>query len=87
MFDTAIAAADPATVLVRHLPEKPTGRCIVVGAGKAAAPMTRAVELASPDVNLSGVVATRYGLSVPTDRISVREASDATGEAAAREIL
>jgi glycerate 2-kinase len=91
MLDAAIAAADPATALARHLPEKPVGRCIVVGAGKSAAAMARAVELAWPDVDLSGVVVTRYGHGVPTDRISVREAShpvpDAAGEAAAREIL
>lgn len=91
MFDAAIAAADPATVLARHLPAKPKGRCIVVGAGKSSASMARAVELAWPDVDLCGVVVTRYGHSVPTERIAVREAShpvpDAAGEAAAREIL
>lgn len=91
MFDAAVAAADPARVLARHLPEKPKGRCIVVGAGKSAAAMARAVELAWPDVELSGVVVTRYGHSVPTEHIVVREAShpvpDAAGEAAAREIL
>jgi len=91
MMDAAIAAADPATVLAHHLPEKPSGRCIVIGAGKSAAAMARAVELAWPDVDLSGVVVTRYGHSVPTERIVVREAShpvpDAAGEAATREIL
>jgi glycerate 2-kinase len=91
MFTAAIAAADPARVLAKHLPEKPKGRCIVVGAGKSAAAMARAVELAWPEVDLSGVVVTRYGHSVQTDRIIVREAShpvpDAAGEAAAREIL
>lgn len=91
MLDAAIAAADPATVLARHLPEKPRGRCVVVGAGKSAAAMARAVEIAWPDVDLSGVVVTRYGHGVPTERIAVREAShpvpDAAGERAAREIL
>ncbi|WP_417208529.1 glycerate kinase type-2 family protein [Antarctobacter sp.] len=91
MLDAAIAAADPATVLARHLPEKPAGRCIVLGAGKSAASMARAVELAWPDVDLSGVVVTRYGHSVPTDRIEVREAShpvpDSAGAEAARDIL
>lgn len=91
LLDAAIAAADPATVLSRHLPEKPKGRCIVVGAGKSAAAMARAVELAWPDVDLSGVVVTRYGHGLPTERIVVREAShpvpDAAGAAAAREIL
>ena len=91
MLDAAIAAADPATVLARHLPEKPAGRCIVVGAGKSAAAMARAVELAWPDVDLSGVVVTRYGHAVPTRRIPVREAAhpvpDEAGHRAAAEIL
>lgn len=91
MMEAAIAAADPATVLARHLPEKPKGRCIVIGAGKSAAAMARAVEEAWPDVDLSGVVVTRYGHGVPTRRITVREAShpvpDAAGLAAAQEIL
>lgn len=91
MMVAAIAAADPATVLARHLPEKPKGRCIVVGAGKSAAAMALAVETAWPDVDLSGVVVTRYGHAVPTRRIAVREAShpvpDAAGLAAAQENL
>lgn len=91
MLDAAVAAADPARALARHLPEKPRGRCIVVGAGKSAAAMAQAVEAAWPDVDLTGVVVTRYGHAAPTRRIAVREAShpvpDAAGEAAAREIL
>ncbi|WP_339949193.1 glycerate kinase [uncultured Albimonas sp.] len=91
MFDAAVAAADPAQVLARFLPSRPVGRCIVVGAGKSAAAMARAVEDAWPDVDLSGVVVTRYGHAVPTQRIAVREAAhptpDAAGEAAAREIM
>lgn len=91
IMEAAIAAADPATVLARHLPEKPKGRCIVIGAGKSAAAMALAVEQAWPDVDLSGVVVTRYGHGVPTRRITVREAShpvpDAAGLAATQEIL
>lgn len=91
MLDAAIAAADPAKVLASHLPEKPAGRCIVVGAGKAAASMARAVEVAWPDVDVSGVVVTRYGHATATDRIVVREAShpvpDEAGLSAAHEIL
>ena len=78
-------------MLARHLPEKPKGRCIVIGAGKSAAAMAKAVEKAWPDVDLSGVVATRYGHAVPTQFITVREAShpvpDDAGLAAAQEIL
>ena len=90
-FDTAIAAADPRRVLAAHMPPRPAGRCIVVGAGKSAALMAAALEAAWPDVPLSGLVVTRYGHSTPTQRIEVREAShpvpDAAGEAAAAAIL
>ncbi|MEL7111526.1 MAG: glycerate kinase [Pseudomonadota bacterium] len=91
MMTAAVEAADPATVLAAHLPEKPTGRCIVVGAGKSAAAMALALEKAWPDVDISGVVVTRYEHAVPTKKITVREAShpvpDAAGLAAAREIM
>ncbi len=91
LFDAAVAAADPLVVLAGHLPNKPSGRCVVVGAGKSAAAMAAALEDAWPDVPLSGLVVTRYGHAVPTRRIEVVEAShpvpDAAGEAAARRIL
>lgn len=91
VFDTAIASADPRRVLAAHLPPPPTGRCIVVGAGKSAALMAAALEDAWPNVDLSGLVVTRYGHATPTRRIEVREAShpvpDAAGEAAAAAIL
>ena len=91
LFDAAVAAADPRVVLARHLPERPRGRCVVVGAGKSAAVMAAALEEAWPDVALSGVVVTRYGHAVPTRRILVLESShpvpDASGEAAAARIL
>ncbi len=91
VFDAAVAAADPRVVLARHLPEKPRGRCVVVGAGKSAAVMAAALEDAWPDVPLSGVVVTRYDHAVPTRRIEVLQSShpvpDANGETAARRIL
>jgi hydroxypyruvate reductase len=91
IFAAAVAAADPAVCVKPHLPEPAKGRNIVIGAGKAAASMAAAVEAAWPDVALEGVVVTRYGHAVPTQRIVVREARhpvpDAAGEAAAREIL
>jgi glycerate 2-kinase len=75
MFDAAIASADPRVVLAGHLPEKPKGRCVVVGAGKASAAMAAALESAWPDVAMSGVVVTRYGHAVPTTRIKIIEAA------------
>lgn len=91
VFGAAVAAADPARCLGPYLPAPGPKRNIVIGAGKAAAAMAAAVEAAWPEVALEGVVVTRYGHTVPTRRIRVREAAhpvpDAAGEAAAREIL
>lgn len=91
-FHAAVAAADPLKIVAAQLPKPPTGRTLVVGAGKAAASMARAVELAWPaDAALEGLVVTRYAHGTPTDRIRVIEAShpvpDGAGEAAAAEIL
>jgi len=91
IFDAAVASADPGPAVLRHLPDKPEGRCIVVGAGKASAAMAAALDAAWPDVELTGVVVTRYGHAVPAGRIRIVEAShpvpDAMSETAARLIL
>ncbi|MBL8555774.1 MAG: glycerate kinase [Phenylobacterium sp.] len=91
MFDAAVGAADPGKVLAAHLPEPPKGRCVIVGAGKAAAAMAAAVDAAWPDVPLGGAVVTPYGYALPAGRIAVREAAhpvpDANSELAAREML
>lgn len=91
-FTAAIAAADPLRILATYLPEPPAGRTLVVGAGKAAASMARAVELAWPDPqSLSGRVITRYEHGLPTEHIEVIEAGhpvpDEAGEQAAAAIL
>lgn len=75
MFDAAIASADPMKVVAQHLPEKPRGRCVVVGAGKASAAMAAALDAAWQDVELSGVVVTRYGHAVSAGRIEIIEAA------------
>ncbi|HSE78400.1 MAG TPA: glycerate kinase [Alphaproteobacteria bacterium] len=84
LFTAAIAAADPAKALPPHLPSPPQGRTVVVGAGKAAATMARAVEdhYQGP---LSGLVVTRYGHRVPTRRIEVVEASHPVPDEAGRQ--
>jgi glycerate 2-kinase len=91
LFDAAVDAADPRKVLAAHLPDKPRGRCIVVGGGKSAAVMAAALEDAWPDVPLQGTVVTRYGHAVPTRRIEVIEAShpvpDANSERGALRLL
>lgn len=61
LFDAAVRCADPGEAVRRHLPERPVGRCVVVGAGKAAAAMAAALDAVWPDVDVSGVVVTRYG--------------------------
>ncbi len=90
LFAAAVAAADPARCLPRHLPNPPRGRTVVVGAGKAAAAMAKAVEERWPG-ELSGLVVTRYGHGVPCRRIEVIEAAhpvpDDAGLAAAERIL
>lgn len=90
MFDAAIAAALPDKSLPASLPKPPKGRTIVVGCGKAAASMAKAVEDHWPG-RLSGLVVTRYGHGVRTREIEVVEAShpvpDHAGQAAARRIL
>lgn len=90
MFQAAIAAALPARCIAAHLPPRPAGRVIVVGAGKAAASMAAAVE-ASWAGPLEGLVITRYGHAVPCQHIEVVEAShpvpDEAGRAAAARLL
>ena len=90
MFDAAINAAQPAHCLPPHLPERPTGRTIVIGAGKASAAMAKAFEDAWPG-DITGLVVTRYGYAVPCKRIDIVEAAhpvpDAAGLAAAKRIL
>src|ERR687891_2338169 len=90
LLDVAIEAAQPDAILAPHLPPPPSGRTIVLGAGKAAAAMARAVErhMQGP---IEGLVVTRYGHAVPCARVEVVETAhpvpDAAGRAAARRIL
>jgi glycerate 2-kinase len=90
LFDAALHAVDPANVLPLYLPAPPKGRTRVVGAGKAAAAMAKALEDHWPAA-LEGMVVTRYGCAVPCHRIEVVEAShpvpDAAGRAAAQRLL
>ncbi|MCH8925784.1 MAG: glycerate-2-kinase family protein [Proteobacteria bacterium] len=95
LFDAALAAADPALAVPRHLPARPEGRTVVIGAGKAAAAMARAVEdhWSGP---LEGLVVTRYGHGVPGRQVEGRQVEvveaahpvpDAAGRQAAERIL
>jgi len=90
LFDAATAAALPDKCIAQHLPAKPKGRTVVVGAGKAAAAMAAAVEQ-HWDGDLEGLVVTRYEHAVPTQHIEVVEAShpvpDQAGMDASKRIL
>ncbi len=90
LFRVAVAAAHPALAVPAHLPQRPRGRTIVVGAGKGSAQMARALEVAW-DGPLSGAVVTRYGYGCACERIDVLEAAhpvpDAAGLAATRRMV
>ena len=89
LFVEAVAKAQPALAVERHLPEPPMGRTIVIGAGKASAQMARAFEQAWPGA-IEGLIVTRYGYGEACQRIEVVEAahpvSDAAGCAAAERL-
>ena len=90
MFQAAVSAAMPQYCVPAHLPPKPPGRVIVVGVGKSAAAMAKAVEDIWGD-DLEGLVITRYGHRIPTQRIEVIEAAhpvpDENGMEGARRIF
>lgn len=91
IFDAAVASADPGAAVLRHLPEKPRGRCVVIGAGKASVAMAAALDVAWRDIDLTGVVVTRHGQRGLAGRVEVIEAShptpDTMSEEAGRRIL
>lgn len=90
IFDAAVAAALPQQIVPRFLPSPPTGRTIVVGAGKASAAMAKAFEdhWQGP---VTGLVVTRYGHGAACKRIKIVEAAhpvpDAAGAQAAADML
>jgi glycerate 2-kinase len=89
LFDRAVEVADPMRSLARHLPERPEGRVVVIGAGKASARMAEAVEAAWGPCD--GLVITRYGYARPCTGIRIVEAAhpvpDAAGQQATAEML
>jgi hydroxypyruvate reductase len=97
IFDAAVAAAHPDSILAQHLPPPPKGRVIVLAAGKGAAAMAAAAERHFLDhkslapERLTGIATTRHGHGVPTRRVKVIEAGhpvpDEAGLKAADETL
>ena len=90
MFKAGVDAALPSLCVPPHLPSHPKGRTVIIGAGKASGAMAKALEDAW-DGPLDGVIVTRYGYRLPTERLEVVEAAhpvpDAAGREAARRIF
>ncbi len=74
----------------KHIPSKPEGKTIILGAGKASASMASAFEKIYPH-KIEGLVVTRYGHNNKTKYIKVLEAShpvpDINGLIATKEII
>lgn len=89
LFQRAVEVADPMKSLAACLPEKPAGRVVVIGAGKASARMAEAVEAVWGPCE--GLVITRYGYGRPCQGIEIVEAAhpvpDAAGLEATRRLL
>jgi hydroxypyruvate reductase len=98
LFRTAVDAAHPKTCLRAHLPAPPpSGRLIILAAGKAGASMTEVAERCYLDERgvaanrIAGLAVTRHGYGAPTRLVRVVEAGhpvpDAAGVAATLETL
>ena len=89
LFARAVETADPMCIVPAHLPPRPTGRVVIIGAGKASARMAEALE--SVWGPCEGLVITRYGYGRPCMGIEIVEAShpvpDQAGFAATRRVL
>ena len=91
LYSCAIDAVSAAKCLPQYLPKPPVkGRTLVIGAGKGAAAMAKAVE-DSWHGELSGLVVTRYGHGADCKRIHVVEAAhpvpDEAGRRAAAQMM
>lgn len=79
LFRVAVAAAHPQARLSAWLPPPPSGRLIILAAGKAAGSMTEVAEQhylenGFPPARLMGVAVARHGYGRPTRRIRMVEA-------------
>jgi glycerate 2-kinase len=88
LFRTAVAAAHPAHRLPPLLPAPPTGRLILLAAGKAAGSMTQVAEeiyfdrLKLARERLIGVAVARHGYGRPTRAVEMIEAGHPLPDAA-----
>ena len=89
LFARAVEVADPMRMMAAHLPPRPAGRVVIVGAGKASARMAEAVEAVWGPCE--GLVITRYGHARPCRGVEIVEAAhpvpDAAGAAATARML
>jgi glycerate 2-kinase len=92
LFRTAVAAAHPASCLPPHLPAPPpSGRLIILAAGKAGAAMAEVAERCYLDQHrvaaqrVSGLAVTRHGYGRPTRVVRVVEAGHPVPDAAGLE--
>ncbi len=73
-FKAGLDAVKPKNIIKNKLPSPPKGRTFVIGAGKAAASMARAIEINWPKNSpLAGSVITRYKHSLKTKKIKIYE--------------
>jgi hydroxypyruvate reductase len=90
LFDAAVAATSPAACVPLWLEDRPQGKVVVVGAGKAAASMALVLEQ-EWSAPLDGLVIVPYGHGADCDQIEVVEAAhpvpDHNGVAATHRIL
>jgi hydroxypyruvate reductase len=90
LFDAAVSAAMPHNCMGRWLPERPEGRVIVTGAGKAAAGMAQELQRRWPG-DMTGTVIVPQGYGADSGSIRMIEAShpvaDAASADAARAVL
>ena len=105
IFQAALKAVDPVEAILRHVKRVDDGlqigehrfvfkdydRILVVGAGKAGAPMARALEDLLGDHIADGVIVVKEGHGLPLEHIRIHEAShpvpDERGIRGAEEIL
>src|SRR5260370_9918799 len=80
LFRTAVAAAHPQSCLPAHLPAPPSGRLLILAAGKAAGSMAEVAECyylderGVPESRISGIAVTRRGYARPPRRRRVVDA-------------
>ena len=91
-FKSGLNAVKPENIIKNNLPEPPKGKTFVIGAGKAAASMAKAIEKNWPkNLPLNGSVITRYKHSLKTKKIKIYESGhpmpDTAGMKAAKNFI